>query len=74
MKLTKIKNEALHLSVDERAELACLLLESLDEISDKEHELLWVEEVVRRARQIDQGIVKLVTAEELEIRIQNLLK
>jgi len=74
MKLTKIKNEALHLSVDERAELACLLLESLDEISDKEHELLWVEEVVRRARQIDQGIVKLVTAEELENRIQNLLK
>jgi len=74
MELTKIKNEALHLSVDERAKLACLLLESLEEISDKEHELLWIEEVERRAKQIDEGAVKLITAEELEHRIQRHLK
>jgi len=74
MELTKIKNEALHLSVNERAKIACLLLESLDEISDKEHELLCIEEVERRARQIDQGTVKLIAAEELENRIQSHLK
>ena len=41
--------EALKLSSPERARLAARLLDSLDELTDEEHERLWSEEAARRA-------------------------
>lgn len=70
MKLSSIKEQALHLPVDERASLARRLLESLDELPAKEAEQLWAEEAGRRAAEIDSGDVGPVSAEELERRVQ----
>jgi putative addiction module component (TIGR02574 family) len=64
----------LELSLQERAKLAQRLLESLDEVSASEAEQLWLDAADRRAEEIDQGTVRLVTAEELESRVQALLK
>jgi|AntRauTorckE6833_2_1112554.scaffolds.fasta_scaffold03246_1 putative addiction module component (TIGR02574 family) len=74
MKPNKIESEALHLPVDERAKLAERLLESLDELSEKDAEVLWLREAQRRAREIDEGAVELVAPEELERRVQAHLK
>lgn len=46
------------------------LLESLDEVSEAEAEQLWLQVAARRAEEIDQGTVRLVTAEELESRVR----
>jgi putative addiction module component (TIGR02574 family) len=74
MNLRAIENEALHLPVEERARLAQRLLESLDELSEPEAEKLWLAEAEHRAREIDEGKVQLVSAEEVERRIQARLK
>ena len=74
MKLDTIQHEALHLPVQERAQLAHRLLESLDDLSETETEQLWLLEAQRRAREIDDGVMQLVSAEELERRVQAQLK
>lgn len=74
MEPNTIESEALHLPVDERAKLAERLLESLDELSEKDAEALWLREAQRRALEIDEGVVELVASEELERRIQARLK
>jgi hypothetical protein len=50
------------------------LLESLELLPEKEAESLWLDVAQRRAREIDEGKVQLVTPEELERRIQARLK
>lgn len=74
MNFVLIEQQALELSLQERAKLAQRLLESLDEVSASEAEQLWLDAADRRAEEIDQGTVRLVTAEELESRVQALLK
>jgi putative addiction module component (TIGR02574 family) len=74
MSFVAIEKQALELPMQERARLAQRLLESLDEISEAEAEQLWLQVAARRAEEIDQGTVRLVTAEELESRVQALLK
>ena len=74
MKPNIIQKEALHLPIKERANLARRLLESLDDLPDSEAEMLWIEEARRRAAEIDSGEVNLVSAEELERRVQARLK
>ena len=74
MKSGAIEKEALHLPVGDRAKLARRLLESLDEISEADSEAIWFTEAERRAREIDEGKVELVPAEELERRVQARLK
>jgi putative addiction module component (TIGR02574 family) len=69
-----IEEEALQLPIRDRAKLAHRLLESLDDISAADAEQLWLEEAQRRAEEIDKGQVKLVSAEELERRVQARLK
>ncbi|MBS0431705.1 MAG: addiction module protein [Proteobacteria bacterium] len=68
-----LEQEALHLPVQERARLAQRLLESLDELSDSEVEQLWLTEAERRAREIDEGSVELVSGDELDRRIRDRL-
>jgi putative addiction module component (TIGR02574 family) len=74
MNATTIEKEALALPVQDRAKLAQRLLASLDNLSEQEAETLWLDAAERRAREIDEGLVQLVTPEELEQRVQARLK
>jgi putative addiction module component (TIGR02574 family) len=69
-----IEKEALGLPIDKRAKLAQRLLESLDELSAAEAEKLWAQEAARRAREIDEGKVQLVSSEEFERRMRTRFK
>lgn len=74
MKASAVAKQALHLPIKERAKLAQRLLESLDDLSEAEAEKLWVAEADRRAKQLKEGKVRPVSAEELERRVQARLK
>ena len=65
MNLKQIEDEALHLSEEERAELAKKLLLSLDTPTTDEIEEDWLLEAQHRAREIDEGIVQPIPAEEV---------
>lgn len=51
--LPDLEAEALKLPVVERARLAETLLESLDVLSEEEHQRLWTEEAARRDAELD---------------------
>ena len=74
MNLDQIKNEALDLSVDERAILAKILLLSLDLTEESELGDAWIQEASERSREIDNGTVQLVSAEEVRKEALNILK
>ena len=74
MKPSTIEKEALHLPIEARAKLAQRLLSSLDSLTEKEAEQLWLKTAQQRADEIDSGEVKLVSADELEGRISSRLK
>ncbi len=74
MNIQSIEQEVLHLPVEERARLAEILLSSLDELSEQEIEKLWLLEAQRRAAEIDNGTVQLISAEEMERRLQAILQ
>ncbi|PPD21454.1 MAG: addiction module antitoxin RelB [Methylomonas sp.] len=65
---------ALHLPVSERAKLAHRLLLSLENLSDTELQEVWLDEAQRRADEIDQGLVELISAEEVSAKARLLLK
>ena len=74
MNIQAIEQEVLHLPIEDRVRLAEKLLSSLDALSEQEIEKLWLVEAQRRAAEIDNGTVQLVSAEEVECRIQAILK
>jgi len=74
MNLKQIENEALHLSEEERAELAQKLLLSLDASTIAEIEEDWLVEAHRRARELDEGIVQAIPAEEVRRKAQAFLR
>jgi putative addiction module component (TIGR02574 family) len=74
MNASTIEEEALALPLQERAKLVERLLESLDDLPEREAEALWLDVAERRAREIDEGKVHLVTPDELERRVQARLK
>ena len=74
MDASTIEKEALALPLPERAKLVERLLQSLDDLTEQEAEALWLDEAQRRSRELDDGTVPLVSAGELEQRIQALLK
>jgi putative addiction module component (TIGR02574 family) len=59
-KLPEVFEAASALPDYDRAELAGLLLETLDGEPDPDVEAAWAEEVERRVRQVDAGEVKLI--------------
>ena len=69
-----IEREALHLPPAERARLAHSLLLSLENLSDAELQEAWLDEAQRRADEIDQGLVELISAEEVSAKARLLLK
>jgi putative addiction module component (TIGR02574 family) len=74
MKLNQIEAAALNLSGEERAELAQKLLLSLDTPSEEEIAEDWLMEAQRRARELDEGVVQPVPAEEVRRKAQALLR
>jgi len=69
-----LEEEVLSLPTEERARLAERLLDSLDAPSEEEISELWLEEEARRAREIDEGLVELVSSDEVERKARALLK
>jgi putative addiction module component (TIGR02574 family) len=74
MNLQEIEREALHLSEAERAELAQRLLLSLDSPTEQEISEAWLVEAGRRARELDEGLVEPVPAEEVRRKAKSLLR
>ena len=74
MNTETIQIEALALPVAQRAKLAEQLLASLDTLSETEIETLWFQDAARRAREMDQGLSKRVSAEIVRSQAKSLLK
>jgi len=68
--LEEIASEVLRLSVGSRAALAKRLLDSLDELSPDEVELLWVNEAARRYRQLRDGTASSIPSDEVFARLE----
>lgn len=64
-KIAKIVKTVLHLPRESRALIAESLLESLDYEEYFEVSAEWKNEIMRRAREIDQKRVKLISAEKV---------
>jgi Putative addiction module component len=73
MNFEAIRAEALKLPLKSRGHLASDLLHSLDEFDREENEQLWLDEAARRAAEIDSGKVKLVSYEEAQRQVEELL-
>ena len=65
MTLADLETEALKLNPGSRAKLATTLLHSLEELSESEIESLWLEEAERRDRELDEGTLSAIPAEEV---------
>ena len=65
----EIFKEALDLEERDRAMLAGLLIESLEEGIDDELESVWKAEVARRAAELDSGDVKTLIWEDVKARL-----
>ncbi len=74
MDVKQIEVEALGLPEERRAELAQKLLLSLDSPSEKEIAEDWLLEAQRRARELDDGTVQPVSAEEVRRKARALLR
>jgi putative addiction module component (TIGR02574 family) len=64
---------ALGLSAAERAELACSLIESLEESDDESVQAAWDAEIVRRMEDLNSGKIKLVSLAEARRRLSSSL-
>ena len=74
MTLKQIEEEALNLAEEERAELAQKLLLSLEVPSDGEIAEDWLGEAKRRARELDEGLVQPIPADEVRRKARALLR
>ena len=68
-KLNELFREASELTERERAELAGLLLESLEGEPDENVEAAWAEEIERRVRQIESGDLETVPWEQVRAEL-----
>ena len=69
-----VEQEALLLPQEERAKLAQKLLLSLDTLSEEESKQAWLVEADRRARELDNGNVQPISAEEVRRKARSLLR
>lgn len=63
--LKTLEIEALKLAEKERAELARVLLLSLEESGDRDVELAWAEEAERRYQELQSGTVSAIPSEKV---------
>ena len=61
----KLKGQLVQLPIEDRAELASFLIESLDQGADSDAEAAWDAELARRAEEIRTGKVVGVPAEKV---------
>lgn len=73
-KLQALTQEALHLPLEDRARLAERLLESLDDLSERELEKVWGEEAVSRVEAYEAGLIDALPAEEVHEEIRRVLR
>ncbi len=69
-----VEQEALLLPQEARAKLAQKLLLSLDTLSEEESKQAWLVEADRRARELDNGNVQPISAEEVRRKARSLLR
>ncbi|MGA2798991.1 MAG: addiction module protein [Thermoguttaceae bacterium] len=62
--LERLAVELLGLPASSRALLAKKLIESLDETETPDTEALWLEMSIRRAKELEEGVVQGIPAEE----------
>lgn len=70
---SNLLQKALTLSEEERAELACSLIDSLDPTVDEGAASAWDQEIARRISDLDSGRAKTVPWEEVRGRISSKL-
>ncbi len=70
---TDILKQALELEEEERAELASLLIESLDEPAEEGVEAAWATEIERRMADLDSGSAKTLPWDEVRERLHGRL-
>jgi putative addiction module component (TIGR02574 family) len=69
----QILEQALELNEEERAELASLLIESLDEPAEVGVEAAWVVEIERRMADLDSGSAKTLPWDEVREKLHGRL-
>ena len=74
MNIETLEQTALHLSLQQRAELAHKLLLSLEEQDEDEIAEAWNAEAIRRAAELDSGQADTVSAEEVSRAVRALLR
>jgi putative addiction module component (TIGR02574 family) len=72
--LSIIQEEIRELSVADKETLLRVLWEELDGPPDPAVEAEWLEEVQRRSREIDEGLVECIPAAEVFARLEALIK
>lgn len=70
---TELLKQALELKEEERAELASLLIESLDEPAEEGVEAAWVKEIERRMAELDSGSAKILPWDEVREKLHGRL-
>ena len=70
----EVLTKALSLSVQERAELAGSLIESLESADDESVKAAWDNEIARRMGELDSGKVKPVTLEDARRKLSSAIE
>ena len=73
MTTTELRDAALNLPLQERADLARELLESLDGSSDADVDEAWAKAIERRVREVRDGSVHLIDGDEVHDAIRSRL-
>ena len=68
-KTSILLQQALALSEEERADLACYLLDSLDPTVDEDATAAWDQEIARRIADLDSGRAKTIPWDEIRGRM-----
>lgn len=68
MSVEELREEALRLAPEARAQLTRELLASLDAMSEAEIEKLWIDEAIRRDEELDSGAARAYPADEVLAR------
>jgi putative addiction module component (TIGR02574 family) len=67
----KLFKEALELEQQDRAELAKLLIDSLDPTTEQDVEEAWIREIDRRAAELDSGTAQTIPWETIRARLRH---
>ena len=77
LSIAELEAEIAQLSMEDKERLISLLIRSLEAEVEEDPQIVeaaWQQEVERRSRQIEEGKVKLVPADEALARIRNSLR